>query len=113
MENMGYRQKERLKDIVSKKGEEEEEKAAAVNEEEAKEQQQEDDERYDTVAKIKLVHHGKRVKIFRVTRNLNRPKTKMIMANITPHIEMRVKVIYSLESVIYRGGGGKKDMFTS
>ena len=59
------------------------------------------------------MHHGKRVKIFRVTRNLNRPKTKMIMANITPHIEMRVKVIYSLESVIYRGGGGKKDMFTS
>ena len=29
----------------------------------------------------------------------------MIMANITSHIEMRVKVIYSFESVIYWGGG--------
>ena len=27
------------------------------------------------------------------------------MANITPHIEMRVKVIYSFKSVIYQGGG--------
>ena len=27
------------------------------------------------------------------------------MANITPHIEMRVNVIYSFKSVIYRGGG--------
>ena len=29
----------------------------------------------------------------------------MIMANITPHIEISVKVIYSFNSVIYRGGG--------
>ena len=29
----------------------------------------------------------------------------MIMANITPHTEMRVKVIYSFKSVIYRDGG--------
>ena len=29
----------------------------------------------------------------------------MIMGNITPHTEMRVKVIYSFKSVIYRGGG--------
>ena len=53
--------------------------SAAKEEEEsaaAKEQQQDDgDERYDTVAKIKLVHEGKRVKIFRVSGNLNRPKT--------------------------------------
>ena len=27
------------------------------------------------------------------------------MDNITPHIETRVKVIYSFKSVIYRGGG--------
>ena len=27
------------------------------------------------------------------------------MANITPHIEMRVKMIYSFRSVIYQGGG--------
>ena len=27
------------------------------------------------------------------------------MVNITPHLEMRVKVIYSFKSVIYRGDG--------
>ena len=118
MENMGYGQ-ERLKDIVEKEAEEEEQqqKPAAAKEEEeqqrepaaAKEQQQDDDERYDTVAKIKLVYEGKRVKEFRVTGNLNRSNTKMIMDNITPHIEMRVKVIYSFKSVIYRGGGEIKD----
>ena len=45
------------------------------------------------------------MKGFRVNGNLNRSNTKMIVANITPHIEMRVKVIYSFKSVIYRGGG--------
>ena len=45
------------------------------------------------------------MKEFRVTGNLNNSNTKMIMANITPHIEMRVKVIYSFKSVIYRGAG--------
>ena len=109
MENMGYGQ-ERLKDIVEKEAEEEEQqqKPAAAKEEEeqqrepaaAKEQQQDDDERYDTVAKIKLVYEGRRVKGFRVTGNLNNPNTKMIMANITPHIEMSVKVIYIFKLVI-------------
>ena len=99
MENMGYGKQEELKDIVEKEAEEEEQPAAVkeeAEEEEAKEQQQDDDdddERYDTVAKIKLMHEGKRVKIFRVTGNLKRSNTKMIMANITPHIKMRVKVI--------------------
>ena len=37
--------------------------------------------------------------------NLNRSITKMIMANITPRIEMRVKVLYSFKSVIYRDDG--------
>ena len=87
---------ERLKDIVEKEAEEEakeqqqEEEVPAA----AKEQQQDDDEQYDKVAKIKLVCEGKRVKEFRVTGNLNKSNTKMIMANITPHIEMRAKVIY-------------------
>ena len=48
---------------------------------------------------------GKRVKESRVTGNLNNLNTKMIMANITLHIEMGVKVIYSFKSVIYRDGG--------
>ena len=118
MDDMGYGQ-ERSKDIVEKEAEEEEQqqKPAAAKEEEeqqrepaaAKEQQQDDDERYDTVAKIKLVYEEKRVKEFRVTGNLNNPNTRMIMANITPHIEMRVKVIYSFKSVIYRGNGEIKD----
>ena len=105
MENMGYGQN-RLKDIVEKKAEEEEkqQKPAAAKEEReeagelrqgpaaVKEQQQDDDnERYDTVAKIKLVYEGKRVKEFRVTGNLNNANTKMIMDNITPHTEMRVR----------------------
>ena len=108
MENMGYGQQEQLKDIVEKEAEKEEEPGAVKEEEkeeeEAKEQQQDDDdddEQYDTVTKIKLVYEGKRVKEFRETGNLNRPNTRMIMDNITPHIETRVKVIYSFKSVIY------------
>ena len=112
MENMGYGQQERLKDIVEKEAEEEEQPTATKEEEEqqqepaaAKEQQQDDDERYDTVAKIKLMYEGKRVKGFRVTGNLNNPNTKIIIAHITPHIEMRVKAIYSFKSVICRAVG--------
>ena len=89
VENMGYRQ-DTLKDIVEKEAEEEGQPTAAKEKEEqqqesaaAQEQQQDDDdyELYDTVTKIKLVREGKRVKVFRVTGNLNRPNTKMIMAN--------------------------------
>ena len=126
MENMGYGQ-EILKDIVEKEAEGEEpaatkegeEPAATKEEEEAKEQQQEpasakeqqedDDEQYDTVAKIKLVYKGKRVKEFRVTGNIHNSNKKMIMTNITPHIEMRTKVIYSLKSEIHRSAGEIKD----
>ena len=115
MENMGYGQ-ERRKDIVEKEAEREEQ---AATKEEAKEQQQgrvsvkeeqqDDDERYDITAKINLVYEGKRVKEFRVTGNLSNPNTKMIMANITPHIEMRRKVIYSFKSEIHGGDGEIED----
>ena len=70
-----------------------------------KEQQQDDDEQYDTAPKIKLVYEGKRVKESRVTGNLNSHNTKMIVANITPHTEMRTKVIHSFKSEIHRGAG--------
>ena len=87
---MGYGHQERLKDIVEKEAEEEGQPGATKEEEEqqqesaaAQEQQQDEDERYDTVTKIKLVREGKRVKEFKVNENLNRPNTKMIMANIT------------------------------
>ena len=115
MENMGYGQ-ERRKDIVEKEAERDEQ---AATKEEAKEQQQgrvsvkeeqqDDDERYDITAKINLVYEGKRVKEFRVTGNLSNPNTKMIMANITPHIEMRRKVIYSFKSEIHGGDGEIED----
>ena len=55
------------------------------------------------------MYKEKQVKGFRVTGNLNNVNTKMIMDNIIPHIEMRLKVIYSFESVIHRGGGEIKD----
>ena len=45
------------------------------------------------------------MKGFKVTGNLSRSNTKAIMVNMTPQTEMRVKVIYSFKSVIYRGGG--------
>ena len=99
MENMGNGQ-ERLKDIIEKEVEEQQEPAATKEEEAkeqqqgpaaAKEQQQHDDELYDIVTEIKLVYERNRVKEFRVTGNLNNSNTKMIMANITPHIEMRAK----------------------
>ena len=63
MENMGYGQQERLKDIVEKEAEEEQ--PAATKEEGqgpaavAKEQQQDDDEHYDLVTKIKLEFEGR------------------------------------------------------
>ena len=40
-----------------------------------------------------------------VTGNLNKSNTKMIMANITLHNEMRTKVIYSFKSEIHQGSG--------
>ena len=76
-----------------------------AREEEKKEQQQQDHEEYDTGPEINLVHEGRHVKEFRVTGNLNNANTRMIMDNITPHIEMRVKVIYSFKAEIHRGAG--------
>ena len=114
MENMEYCREE-LKNIMEKEADEQQQKPTATKKEEAKEQQQkpattkeqqqDDDERYDTVAKGKLLYEGKRVKEFRVTGNLNNSNTKIIMAIITPHIEMRAKVIYSFKSEIYQGAG--------
>ena len=101
MKNMGYGQPEQLKDIVEKEAEEEEQPAAVKEEEEQQQvpaaKEQRDDEWYDTVVKRKFVNDGNCVKEFRVTANLSNSNTRMIMANITPHIEMRVKVIYSFK----------------
>ena len=45
------------------------------------------------------------MKEFRVTGNLNGRNTRMIMDNITPHIEMRAKVIYSFKAEIHQSAG--------
>ena len=52
-----------------------------------------------------MAFEGRLVKEFKVTGNLNRSNAKIIIANITPHIEIKVKLIYSFKSVIYQGGG--------
>ena len=97
---------------MEKEAEEEEKPVAKEEEEKAKEQRQgptagkeeqqdddddedDDDERYDMVAKI-LVYEGKCVKAFRVIGNLNNSNTKMIMANIAPHNEIRTKYFIQL-----------------
>ena len=75
-----------------------------AREEEKEEEQRQDNEEYDTVPEINLVHEGRRMKEFRVTGNLNNASTRMI-TDITPHTEMRVKVIYSFKAKIHRGAG--------
>ena len=40
-----------------------------------------------------------------MTGNLNGANTSMIMDNITPHIKMRTKLIYSFKSEIHQGAG--------
>ena len=85
--------------VAAKEEEEQQEGPAAAKEQ----QKQDDDERYHAVAKIKLVYERERVKGLRVIGNLNNPITKM--STLTPHIEMRVKVIYSFKLVIYQRSG--------
>ena len=109
IENTEYG-RQRLKDIVEKEAREEEQQqgpasAKEAREEEKAEEQQQDDEEYDTVPEINLVNEARRVKEFRVTGNLNCPNARMIMDNITSHIEMRVKVIYSFKAEIHRSAG--------
>ena len=93
MNDIEYGQK-RLKGMVQKEAEEK-----------AKGQQQDDDEQNDTVPKIKLLFEGIYVKQYRVSGNVNGANTRIIMAKLTPHIEMRTKVIYLCKSEIYQGAG--------
>ena len=79
-----------LKDTVDNKVE--------YKETDAKEQHQDDDKQYDMVPETKLVPKGICVKDFQMIRNLNGVNTKMIMANLTLHIDIRTKAIYSFKS---------------
>ena len=40
-----------------------------------------------------------------LTGNLNSGKTRMIMSNITPHIDTRTKVIYPFKTETHKGTG--------
>ena len=91
MYHIGYGQ-ETLKDIVEN-----------VAKEEEKEPQQQTEEEEEAV--LELTKDGTRVKEFRITRDMKRNNTKIIMNKITQHVEMRTKVVYSLEADIYRGAG--------
>ena len=51
---------------------------------------------------MKPVNEEILIKEFRTTSNLNGVNTKIIMTNLTQHIEMWTKVIYSFKSEIYR-----------
>ena len=86
---------ERLKDILEKE----------AREEEKEEELQQDDEGHDAVPEINLVHQGRRLKEFWVTGNLSNANTRMIIDNIRPQTEMRVKVIYSFKAMIHQGAG--------
>ena len=49
---------------------------------------------------------GINIKEFRGTANSNvATNTRMIRGNLTPHVEMRTKVIYSFKSEIQRSAG--------
>ena len=77
----------------------------------------------DLVAHVDLIENGGRVKRIEIKGNLNKVSSKLIMEKLTPHIDMRVKVIYSFTADIYRGGGevaeyqkniiGNRGLFTS
>ena len=43
----------------------------------------------------KLIEDGDHVKTWRFGKSLNNPLTKTVMATVTPHVDMRVVVVYS------------------
>ena len=59
----------------------------------------------DLVAHVDLIENGGRVKRIEIKGNLNKVSSKLIIEKLTPHIDMRVKVIYSFTADIYRGAG--------
>ena len=52
-----------------------------------------------------LLEDGRRVKTWRITKNLNQSLTDMIIWKAAPDINMRTKVVYSFECEVHRGGG--------
>ena len=54
---------------------------------------------------MRLLEDGRRVKTWRITKQLNKSFAGTIMWKVTPDINMRTKVVYSFECEVYRGGG--------
>ena len=54
----------------------------------------------------KLIEYGDRVKTWRFGKSLNISLTKTALPTITPHVDMRVVVVYSFSCDIYQGDGG-------
>ena len=54
----------------------------------------------------KLIEDGDRVKTWRYGKSLNSSLTKTAMGTITPHVDMRVVVVYCFSCDIYKGDGG-------
>ena len=52
---------------------------------------------------MRLIEDGRRVKTWRLTKNLNLSLTDTIMRKAAPDIDMRTKVVYSFEVEIHRG----------
>ena len=48
-----------------------------------------------------LIEDGNRVKAWRFKKSLDSPLTRTVMVQITPHVDMRVVVVYSFSCEIY------------
>ena len=53
-----------------------------------------------------LMENGSRVKAWQFRRNVNSSLNETVMGRITPHVDMRVAVVYSFSYNIYQGSGG-------
>ena len=60
-----------------------------------------------------LIENGNRVKAWCFRKSLKSPLTKTMMAQITPHVDMPVVVVYSFTCDIYQGDGGVTKYVTS
>ena len=65
---------------------------------------------------LKLIEDGDRVKsvkTWRFGKSLSSPLTKTAMATITPHVDMRVLVVYSVSCDIYQEDGNATEYHKS
>ena len=100
--------RETLKDIVEKQGYvgiEDIKHLYGREKNEAADNGLEDAQYLYDVHDMHLLEDGRRVKTWRITKNLNQSLADMIMWKAAPDINMRTKVVYSFECEVHRGGG--------